>query len=213
MVAVREPRLTFPKREERRAVPKGVLGHFVRGDQFHSAAQFALALAEYDAALYIWRDSAYLLNNRADALYHLGRYEEAIRAFEGAIALRPDLTEAHVGRGVALIALNRHQEALQALEKAIEVRPDYLDAHVNRSLALRRMGRLEDADAAINEGLALAHDADLVALLNELQEEKLRRLRRRGIVSWSGGKPAGARPRVRVSDGPPLSDYIVESRR
>jgi Tfp pilus assembly protein PilF len=179
MVAVREPRLTFPKKEERRAVPKGVLEHFVRGDQYHSAAQFALALAEYDTALAIWRDSAYLLNNKGDALYHLGRYEEALQAFE----------------------------------KAIEARPEYFDALFNRGLTLLKMGLLEEAEAAVKEAVTFLPDADLAALLNELQEEMLRRLRRRGIISWSGGKPAGARPRVRVSDGPPLSDYIVKSRR
>ena len=179
MVAIREPRLAFPKRGERRAVPKGVLDHFVRGDEFHRAAQFALALAEYDAALRIWRDSAYLLNNRGDALYHLGRYEEALHAFE----------------------------------KAIQVRPDYSDAHFNRGLTLLKMGALEDADAAIKAALTLLPDADLLALLRELGDERLRRLRHKGTISWAGGKPAGARPRVRVSDGPPLSHYIVESRR
>ena len=179
MVAVREPRLTSPKREERRAVPKGVLEHFVRGDEFHRAAQFGLALAEYDAALAVWRDNAYLLNNRGDALYHLGRYEQALQAFES----------------------------------AIEMRPDYRDAHFNRSLTLHRMGRLEDADAAIKEALSLLPDADLTGLLEEMREERLRQLSRKGTISWSGGKPAGARPRVRVSDGPPLSEYIIESRR
>jgi tetratricopeptide (TPR) repeat protein len=172
MVAVREPRLTFPKKGERRGVPKGVLEHFVRGDQYHSAGEFTSALAEYDAALAIWRDSAYLLNNRGDALYHLGRYDEAIRAFEGAIALQPHLAEAHVGRGAALLELNRHEDALSAFEKAVQLAPHYLDAHVNRWLALRRMGRVEDADAAIKEGLAVVPDAELVAFLNEVQWRK-----------------------------------------
>jgi tetratricopeptide (TPR) repeat protein len=179
MVAVREPRLTSPKKAERRGVPKGVLDHFVRGDQFHSAGQFASALAEYDAALAVWHDSAYLLNNRGDALYHLGHYEEALQAFE----------------------------------RAIEVRPEYFDALFNRGLTLLQMGLLEEADAAIKQAVTFLPDADLAALLNELRDESLRRLRRKGIISWSGGKPGGARPRVRVSDGPPLSDYIVESRR
>jgi tetratricopeptide (TPR) repeat protein len=205
--------LIFPETEGRQAVPKPVLRHVVRGGEFYRSGQFEAALAECLKALALLPDSPVILNNLGDTLYHLERYEEAIKAFEDALRLRPEFAEAYVGRGVALERLSRYEEALKAFEKAIDLRPNYFDAHFNRWLTLRRMGLLEDADAAIKSGLAVLPDADLATWGREAGDEILRRLRRKGIISWGGGKPSGAHPRVRLKDGPPLSDYIIESRR
>ncbi|MBW2162946.1 MAG: type II toxin-antitoxin system prevent-host-death family antitoxin [Deltaproteobacteria bacterium] len=43
-------------------------------------------------------------------------------------------------------------------------------------------------------------------------EEHILKLARRGIVSWAGGKPVGASPRV-VSKGKCVSDAVIEDRR
>ncbi len=43
------------------------------------------------------------------------------------------------------------------------------------------------------------------------EQDVMQDLVRRGIVSWSGGKPQGAHPRVALK-GKPLSEYILEGR-
>ena len=41
----------------------------------------------------------------------------------------------------------------------------------------------------------------------------LRRLAKKGIISWSGGKPEGLDPLVKLTPGPDVSDYVIEDRR
>ena len=40
----------------------------------------------------------------------------------------------------------------------------------------------------------------------------LRRLTKSGFASWSGGKPKGSKRPVKLTPGPPISDYIIEDR-
>lgn len=46
---------------------------------------------------------------------------------------------------------------------------------------------------------------------NETQR-KLRQLVAAGIISWSGGKPKGLRPGVKLTPGPSASDIVVQGR-
>jgi hypothetical protein len=39
------------------------------------------------------------------------------------------------------------------------------------------------------------------------------RMVRLGLITWSGGKPKGSDPPIRVTPGPPISDYVIEDRR
>jgi len=47
----------------------------------------------------------------------------------------------------------------------------------------------------------------------EILKELLRRLARRGVVSWRGGKPKGYDGPIELTPGPPISQYILEDRR
>ena len=53
--------------------------------------------------------------------------------------------------------------------------------------------------------------AELSPITPKTTEEVLRSLVARGLVSWGGGKPKGARPRAKVT-GRPVSEILLEDR-
>ena len=59
-----------------------------------------------------------------NALYDLGRYEEAIVSYDKALEIKPDLHEAWYNRGIALGNLGRLEEAIASYDKALEFKPD-----------------------------------------------------------------------------------------
>lgn len=84
----------------------------------------------------------------------------------------------------------------------------------NLALALVRLDRLEDAVAALDRALNLEpNDPETVSLRKQVVAELLRRLARKRVISWGGGKPKGSEPPVAVTPGPPISDYVIEDRR
>lgn len=87
-------------------------------------------------------------NNRGDALYAQGKYEEAIEAFNKAIELKPLYETAWAGKGMTLGSQGKYDEAIVDLNKAIEINPRYAEAWASKALALQLLGKTEEADEA-----------------------------------------------------------------
>lgn len=61
---------------------------------------------------------------------------------------------------------------------------------------------------------ALASDEIRIELgPRALREAGLWRMVDDGLANWSGGKPKGSTHPVKVSPGPPVSDYVIQDRR
>lgn len=73
------------------------------------------------------------------------------------------------------------------------------------------------ASVALMEAAAVAHrrryEQDPPLWDAERVRWSLRRLARKGIISWGGGKPEGLDPLVKLAPGPDVSDYVIEDRR
>ena len=52
-------------------------------------------------------DYAEAINNRGNALFDLGRNEDALASYDQALALRPDYADALVNRGQCLVKLRQ----------------------------------------------------------------------------------------------------------
>jgi len=70
------------------------------------------------------------------------------------------------------------------------------------------------AALALVDGLLVSEPANQSAheLRREIVDRSLRKLARTGFASWGGGKPKGSNPRIRITPGPPVSDYVIEDR-
>lgn len=69
--------------------------------------------------------AAITLNNKADALNKLGKYEEAMENIDEALKKDPKIPALFLTKGEILINLNKCNKALKCFDKALEINPDY----------------------------------------------------------------------------------------
>jgi tetratricopeptide (TPR) repeat protein len=97
-------------------------------------------------------------NNLGNALYALGKLDDAMAHYERALTLKPDCAEAHNNLGNALCALGKFDDAVAHYERALALKPDYPEAHNNLGNALCALGKFDDAMAHYERALALKPD-------------------------------------------------------
>lgn len=93
-----------------------------------------------------------------NALYDLGRKEEAITSYDKALKIKPDDHEAWYNRGNVLDDLGRKEEAIAGYDKALAIKPDKHEAWNNRGLALSALERKEEAIASYDKALEIKPD-------------------------------------------------------
>ncbi len=106
-----------------------------------------------------------------DALFRLGRYEEAAAALERALALLSGRQAAETLQPLFVATLDRlahsrfmekrYREALALYRKILEVRPDDARTHSNVGAALFNLGRLSAAERSFERALSLKPDLEL----------------------------------------------------
>jgi predicted O-linked N-acetylglucosamine transferase (SPINDLY family) len=144
--------------------------HNQRGIELLALGRFEDALASFDRALQCVdmlagpasaasrQSHASASNNRALALRHLWRLQEALDSVEAALALRPDYAEAHNNRGWILLQLGRAQDAEASLQQALWLRADFVEALTNLGAVHKHLGRLSEASSYFQRALALDPD-------------------------------------------------------
>jgi tetratricopeptide (TPR) repeat protein len=154
------------------------------------------------------------LQNRSILLAQQGNYAAALVDIERALDLKPkDATLLDI-KGNVLAQLGRFDEAIACYRRALKSHPGRADTYFNLAKTLDAAGRHQHALEAVDSALRTnPEDAGYRALRAQIVDGFLWRMVKRGVASWSGGKPKGAIPRVRMDLDRPLSDYVVESRR
>ena len=115
----------------------------------------ALRIAEFDVA---WREAEVLNEDSTpeaesrtllgDALWAIGRFDEADSAYAEALETAPESTRALFGQARSLASLSRLDEALQKAQKAVAVAPQDAELHALIGLIHERLNRYEDAAEA-----------------------------------------------------------------
>jgi tetratricopeptide (TPR) repeat protein len=107
---------------------------------------------DYETALSIWQDTVAKVpgnwraqDNLSDALFHLGRFEDAVACARQALKFNDDSAPAYYNLGASLARLGKTDEALACYEKALEIDSDYIQAHTNLGANLANRGRHEQA--------------------------------------------------------------------
>ncbi len=90
-----------------------------------------------------------------NALFNLGRFDDAIASYNKALEIKPDKDEAWYKRGNALFNLGRFDDAIASYNKALEIKPDKDEAWNNRGNVLFNLGRFDDAIASYNKAISL----------------------------------------------------------
>jgi Tfp pilus assembly protein PilF len=118
-----------------------VLAMLDRGPPQPVARQYAAkALPLLERALRRDGDDTPVAQARADALWCLGRRQEALAAYEKVLARKPRLETALHRAGDLALALNRPKEARAFLERAVRVNPWRWQYHHGLAVASFRLG-------------------------------------------------------------------------
>ena len=122
----------------------------------------ALRIAEFDVA---WREAG-LLNESpsgdgeartllGDALWAIGRFDEADTAYREALDRAPGITRARFGLARSLATRNRLEDALQQALTAAQSAPDDAEVHALVGLIYERLNRFDDSAVAFERYLSL----------------------------------------------------------
>ena len=131
---------------------------YEQGLLYSYAEEYTKAIASYDKALEIKPDYHAAWKNRGNALYKLGRLEDAIASYDKGLEIKPDSCEAWNNRRYALRNLGRWEEAIASFDKALEFKPDSYEAWNNRGTILGNLGRWEEAIASYDKALEIKPD-------------------------------------------------------
>lgn len=132
-----------------------------------------LALDNFDHALALEKDLLEALNNRAAALYELGRFKDAEEAARAAIDMHPDVAALHVNLGNVLLHTGKARQAVKSFRKALECDPACPEAHVNLATLFGEVHRMGEALAFIEHQIAVkGENAQRLASLALAQKSK-----------------------------------------
>ena len=86
----------------------------------------------------IENNSAEVWYNKGNALYELGKYDEAIEAYEQVIRLDPNYAAAWNNRGITLYEQGKNDEAIASYNMALGINPQYSDSLYNKGSVSKR---------------------------------------------------------------------------
>jgi len=97
-------------------------------------------------------------DNLGEALFHMGKLDEAVSHHREALRLEPDAPEPHNNLGRALAELGEYEEAEAHYAQAIRLEPGMAEPHNNLALALAKQGNYESAERHYADALRLDPD-------------------------------------------------------
>jgi tetratricopeptide (TPR) repeat protein len=111
------------------------------------------AVLAYEQALLDFGPDAEIAFNLGNALYALGRLDEAIDRFEMAVEIDAEYVEAWNNLGGAYADAGRWNEAIRSAQRALLLAPEWADPHYNLAEAYAASGRYGDARLHANRYL------------------------------------------------------------
>ncbi len=121
--------------------------HFLRGNAYLDASEFAEAADDYASAIELDPTNPVYYNNLGLALRYTEQFDAAIHAYNRAIELEPKYRDAYTNRGVALADKGELDLAVEDFGRAIDLDPDFWFAISQRGLALWALGKRAEAEA------------------------------------------------------------------
>jgi tetratricopeptide (TPR) repeat protein len=153
--------------------PRWVESLSLRGDAYMRLHEYQKAAADYRTITERYPDAGGE-SELAEALYRLGRYEEAIKYFGEAINPDPSI----FNRGVVYMKLSNWNGAIEDFSSILKRHPKCAPCLLNRSIAYSHVGKKQEASADRKEAYTL--------------EPKLRRVIFHDIYPMKpGGVPSG----------------------
>jgi tetratricopeptide (TPR) repeat protein len=125
------------------------------GQAYAGKKNFTSALHNYDEAIRIDHQNAYLFIHRGEAFLWTHEYEKALQDFNEAVKLDPNISQGFLGRGDANSWKKDYHKAIADYTQAIQIDPENADAFVGRGITYRRQKKYNLAIADYNKALEI----------------------------------------------------------
>jgi len=132
--------------------------HVALGALAAESGHFEEARKHYDLVLEKEPSNPAARNNRAIALYRLGRPEEALRELRELVEKHPKYADATNNLAGIAVDLGRWKEAEIWAERTLKLDPTSFEAHNNLGVALDETGRHREAEQHFRKALELEPD-------------------------------------------------------
>lgn len=150
---------------------------FHRGMELLEQGEFTQALEHFQQAVDLEYVDTDILGPMGEALFEVGRVNEALDYFSQASKSGGDDTgKALLWKGICYLDLQKHRRALSAFNRLIEQEPENAQAHFKRGLALVEIGSPKRSIDAFNLALELLRKEP-----DEFQEDALA-----DVMLWKG---------------------------
>ncbi|HUS76884.1 MAG TPA: tetratricopeptide repeat protein [Methanothrix sp.] len=136
--------------------------------------KFEEALNLFERVLAMNPEIPEIWNNKAVALYGLGRSEEALESYDRCLALDPENLDALRNKGFLLRNQRKLEEALQVYDIVLQKGGDAYDME-STAAVLTALGRLEEALSCLylaRDALPLERLEDEIEMVKGLMEKK-----------------------------------------
>jgi len=98
---------------------------------------------------------AIVYNNRGNAYFKIGKFNEAMSDYTAALRLNPQYANPHNNRGIILQRKGDYERAIAEFDKAVALNPNYANAYNNRGYTYQKLNRLDDASNDYKKALAI----------------------------------------------------------
>jgi predicted aspartyl protease len=171
---------TTPEAQLQREI--GVVQSLLRTGQFQQALERASDLNQAHAG------DATVAAVRGDALWSMGRFEEAEGAYDAALTIDAAEPRAHHGRARSLAARTRFDDALTEANEALRIAPRDPEFHHTLATIYERLRRFDAAAVALGEYVELLPNHD------KSEKAAWARAEIRFLKSFKGRQPSDIQP-------------------
>jgi len=138
--------------------PDSFLGHTVMGAGLAEEGNYNDAVEEYNRAIRLKPDLAWVHYNFAITLQDMGRAQEAVQEYRAAIQIQSENPSYHNNLGTILYQQGRLSESESELREAVRLAPEHVRARVNLGNVLDDLGRSAEAETEYREAIRRAPD-------------------------------------------------------
>ncbi len=137
-------------------VPDGPRAHFLLGNVYNQANQYAQAIEQYQTVLSLEPSSSSAHTNMGVVYYKMGDLETAVEEFNAALEIEPDDAETHYLLGAAYVQLEQLEEGKTEFEAALELDEQLAPPYIGLGNVYLLQGAIDSALEMANQAVALS---------------------------------------------------------
>jgi len=134
-------------------IPVNAYSSYAKGEEYHQAEQYELAIKEYTAAITADPNYSGAYYSRGNALLSLGLPEDAVKDYEMIVELVPDKVQFLGILATVYNMIGRFEDSVVTANKLIQLEPYEINGYEDRASAYTEMGEytlaMEDAEKVI----------------------------------------------------------------